>query len=77
MPRMTVRIEGMACVQCVSAVRTALAAVDGITSADVAIGGATIEHDGRVTVQQVADAVAVTGYQVAGGSEERRRLPVI
>lgn len=68
----------MACVQCVRAVRTALAGVPGIAAADVAIGGATIDHDGSVTIDQVADAVAVTGYQVAGGTEEKRRsLPLL
>ena len=76
MARMTVRIEGMACVQCVRAVHTALTAVEGITAAEVAVGGATIEHDGRATLAQVAAAIAVTGYEVRGGSEERRILPV-
>ena len=77
MAQLTVRIDGMACVQCVRAVRTALGGVPGILTADVAIGGATIEHDGSVTIAQVAEAVAVTGYEVAGGTEERRRLPVL
>lgn len=74
---MTVRIDGMACVQCVRAVNTALTAVPGITTAQVAVGGATIEHDGRATLQQVADAIAVAGYTVAGANEERRTLPVL
>jgi len=76
MARLTVRIDGMSCVHCVRAVTTALTAVEGITTADVAIGGVTIEHDGRVTLDAVAAAVAVAGYDVAGGTEERRRLPV-
>lgn len=67
----------MSCVHCVRAVSTALTAVDGITTADVGIGSATIEHDGRATLEQVAAAVAVAGYEVRGGTEERRRLPVL
>ena len=77
MARLTVLIEGMSCVHCVRAVTTALTAVEGIISADVAVGGATIEHDGRATVAAVAQAVEVAGYVVAGGTEERRRLPVV
>ena len=74
---MTVRIDGMACVQCVRAVNTALAAVPGITSAEVRVGGATLEHDGRATLDAVAAAVAVAGYEVAGAVEERRVLPLL
>lgn len=77
MARLTVRIDGMACVQCVRAVNTALTAVPGITAADVRVGGATIEHDGRATLEQVAAAVAVAGYEVCGGVEERRVLPLL
>lgn len=77
MARMTIRIDGMSCVHCVRAVTTALTAVEGITSADVAIGGATIEHDGRATIAAVAEAVSVAGYAVRGGTDERRRLPVM
>lgn len=77
MARLTVLIEGMSCVHCVRAVTTALTAVEGIISADVAVGGATIEHDGRVTLDAMRDAIEVAGYAVKGGSEERRRLPTL
>ncbi|HYD51735.1 MAG TPA: heavy-metal-associated domain-containing protein [Gemmatimonadaceae bacterium] len=75
--RLTVKIDGMSCHHCVRAVRTALAGVEGIESADVGIGGAIIEHDGRVTLEAVRDAVRVAGYEVEGGEEERRRLRVL
>lgn len=77
MARLTVQIDGMSCVHCVRAVTTALAGVEGITAADVAVGGATIEHDGRVTLEQLTRAIEVAGYEVRGGTEERRRLPVL
>lgn len=72
-----VRIEGMSCQHCVRAVFTALAAVEGISRADVGIGAAEVEHDGTVTVEQLRDAIAVAGYSVAGeDASARRRLPL-
>ncbi len=71
------RIAGMSCQHCVRAVFTALTPVEGISSADVTIGAATVEHDGRVTVQALRDAIAVAGYAVEEGTEERRRLPLL
>jgi copper chaperone CopZ len=70
-------IAGMTAVHSVRAVFTALTAVEGITSADVAIGSATIEHDGRATAQALSDAVALAGYEVTDVQEERRRLPLL
>jgi copper chaperone CopZ len=72
-----ITIEGMSCSHCVRAVFTGLSAVEGIISADVSIGAATIEHDGRVTLDQLRDAIAVAGYAVKTGSEDRRSLPVV
>jgi copper chaperone CopZ len=70
------RIAGMSCQHCVRAVFTALTPVEGIASADVSIGAAAIEHDGRVTMQVLREAIAVAGYAVEEGREERRRLPL-
>jgi copper chaperone CopZ len=67
-------IPGMRSNYCVTAVFTALTAVEGITRADVAIGAATIEHDGRATADALRSAIAVAGYEVAEVVEERRRL---
>jgi copper chaperone CopZ len=72
-----IRIAGMSCQHCVRAVFTALTPVAGIVSADVSIGTATIEHDGRVTLDTLRAAVAVAGYAVEDGVEERRRLPLL
>jgi copper chaperone len=71
------RVDGMTCQHCVRAVFTALAAVEGITRADVNIGAIEVEHDGRVTVAQLRDAVAVAGYSVLDGETNRRALPLI
>jgi copper chaperone CopZ len=67
----------MTCQRCVQAVFTSLTPVEGIVSADVAIGGATIDHDGRATVEALRDAIAVSGYEVTLAEEERRRLPLL
>ena len=72
-----ISISGMSCQHCVRAVFTALTPVEGIRSADVTIGHAAIEHDGRVTMDTLRDAVAVAGYAVEEGTEERRRLPLL
>ena len=71
-----VRVDGMSCQHCVRAVFTALAAVEGIARADVRIGSADIEHDGRVTVEQVRAAVAVAGYTIGEAEVNRRSLPL-
>jgi mercuric reductase len=71
------RITGMTCQRCVQAVFTALTPVEGIVSANVGIGAATIEHDGRATIEALREAIAVSGYEVAAVEEERRRLPLL
>ena len=71
------RIEGMSCQHCVRAVFTSLTPVPGITSADVSIGAAVVEHDGRATIEVLRDAIAESGYQVTVADEERRRLPIV
>jgi len=72
-----ISISGMSCQHCVRAVFTALTPVEGIHSADVTIGHATIEHDGRVTMDALREAIAVAGYSVEEGTEARRRLPLL
>jgi copper chaperone CopZ len=67
----------MSCQHCVSAVFMALTPVEGILSAQVSIGAATIEHDGRATVEALRAAIAVTGYEVTLAEDDRRRLPVV
>jgi copper chaperone CopZ len=70
----TLTISGMRSVHATRAVFTALTAVDGITSADVQLGRAVIEHDGRATAEALRDAIAAAGYEVTEIKEERRRL---
>ncbi len=66
----------MLAVHAAHAVYTALAGVDGIITADVNVGRATIEHDGRATHEQIVDAIALAGYRVSDIRDERR-LPLL
>lgn len=67
----------MSCQHCVKAVFTALTPVPGILSADVSIGAAVIEHDGRATEESLRAAIAEGGYEVSVVEEQRRRLPIV
>ena len=67
----------MSCQHCVNAVFTALTPVPGIISADVSIGAAVIEHDGRATEELLREAIAESGYEVTSVEEEKRRLPIV
>jgi copper chaperone CopZ len=70
-------IDGMSCQRCVQAVFTSLTPVEGILAADVTIGAASIEHDGRATLDALRQAIAVAGYDASLAGEERRRLPML
>lgn len=72
-----IRVEGMSCQHCVRAVFTSLAAVEGVARADVSIGVVEVEHDGRVTIEALRDAVAVAGYALGEAVTDRRRLPTL
>ncbi|MDP1858562.1 MAG: heavy metal-associated domain-containing protein [Gemmatimonadaceae bacterium] len=72
----TLYIDGMISVHCARAVFTSLARIDGIASADVSMGRAVIEHDGRATKIALDEAVSAVGYLVREVVEERRRLTI-
>ncbi|HSJ63588.1 MAG TPA: heavy-metal-associated domain-containing protein [Gemmatimonadaceae bacterium] len=67
-------IPGMTTVHAIRAVETALAMVPGITRYEVALGAATIVHDGRATSVALRDAVRIAGYEVEDVEEDGRRL---
>jgi len=70
-------IAGMRSVHCVRAVHTALGGVTGVTRAEVSMGRAVVEHDGRATCEAMAAMVALVGYEVTECTEERRSLPLL
>jgi copper chaperone CopZ len=73
----TVRIAGMTSVHAARALFTALAGVEGIARADVKVGEAIVEHDGRATPEALREVVESLGYTVVELREERRGLPVL
>ena len=80
MPRFTTiaRIGGMRSVHCARAVFTALAAVPGVSAAEVVIGRATIDHDGSATLDALRAAIALAGYELLETTEKRQRsLPLL
>ena len=61
----TLKVSGMTCQHCVRAVTQALESQDGVTDAqvDLQAGRARVEYDeGRVTPDQLANAVTDEGY---------------
>ena len=68
-------IRGMIAVHAKRAVFTALSGVAGVTSADVDLGRAVVEHDARTTTAMLVDAVALAGCEVVDIRVERR-LPL-
>lgn len=63
MKTLTIPISGMSCGHCVQAVRDAIAAVPGVTVAQVHVGAATISYDpGSVAIDDVARAIEDAGY---------------
>jgi copper chaperone CopZ len=68
-------ISGMVAVHSRRAVFTALSGVLGVTSAEVELGRAVVEHDASTTREALRDAVALVGCEVTDIRVERR-LPL-
>lgn len=68
-------ISGMVAIHAKRAVFTALAGVPGVTSADVELGRAVVEHDAHTTAEALAAAVEIAGCKVVEVKIERR-LPL-
>ncbi len=63
----TVRIEGMSCGHCISAVERALGNIDGLESCDVGMGVAELEFDAeKVDHATIDGAIDEAGYRVVG-----------
>lgn len=64
----TIKIKGMSCQHCVTAVTKALSAIDGIrnVSVDLARAQATYDEAKPVDAAVIARAVKKAGYEVVG-----------
>lgn len=68
----------MRSVHCARAVYTALASVPGVETAEVVVGRAIIDHDGRATADALGAAIAIAGYELVETKQERQRsLPLL
>jgi copper chaperone CopZ len=66
MSHTTLKIDGMSCGHCVTAVKKALEGLDGVTVESVAIGSATVEYDPAVvSPEKIVGAVSDAGYSAA------------
>lgn len=64
-----IKISGMSCGHCVSAVKKALSTIHGITVKDVQIGKAVVNiDDGSEALQKVITSIEAAGYKVIGGN---------
>ena len=69
MDRIKLKIDGMSCGHCVSAVDKALKGVDGVQVEQVAVGSATVSYDPATTsTDKITEAIGDAGYTVAGTS---------
>ena len=75
--RFEVLIDGMLAVHARNAVFTALAAVDGITNAEVELGRAELSHDGRATEAAIRSAIEAAGFRVRAVRALPRELPTL
>ena len=69
MNRTTLKIDGMSCGHCVSAVTKALAELEGVTLERVTVGSAVVTYDAAVTsARQIGDAIGEAGYTVTAAA---------
>jgi copper chaperone CopZ len=75
--RVELTISGMLAVHARHAVFTALSGVEGIVRAEVELGRAVVEHDGRVSDAALRAAVSAAGCEVDSLREMPRALPML
>jgi copper chaperone len=69
MTQLTMSISGMNCGHCVTAVKTALQQLTGVTVEQVGIGSATVSFDPAATaLADITDAVQDAGYEATVAS---------
>ena len=75
--RTTLRLRGPISPRIDQAAFTALTPIEGIVNTQIASGTIVIEHDGRVTIEALREALAVAGLEIAASSEDPRTLPLL
>lgn len=63
----TLQIDGMSCDHCVSAVRSALEALEAVTVHEVDVGTAEVAFDSSaISREQIAEAIDDAGFELVG-----------
>lgn len=58
-----IKIDGMGCAHCITAVRLALEGLNGVKVEDVSIGTARVQLNDGATAEQVDAAIREAGYE--------------
>lgn len=74
--RLRLDLDGLVAVHAARAACTALGALDGVSSVQMERGTAWIDHDGRVSAEQCAAALAVVGVTIREIAADRT-LPTL
>lgn len=69
--RLRLDLDGLIAVHAARAAYTALAALEGVNSVQVERGTAWVDHDGRISAGQCADALAVVGFTIRTSTADR------
>ena len=65
MAETTLKIGGMSCQHCVMTVKKSLDAIEGVSSAEVSIGTASVIYDNTITDRDtLVNAVLKSGYKI-------------
>ncbi len=75
--RVELTISGMLAIHARHAVFTALSGVEGILRAEVEMGRAVVEHDGRVSEATLRESLAAAGCELETLRELPRSLPTL
>ena len=69
MDHLELKIDGMTCGHCVSAVTKALKGMEGVNLEQVSVGSATVSYDPEVTSEErITGTVEDQGYAVAAAT---------
>lgn len=67
MAQAKLQMEGMSCMHCVTRVKQALDALEGVSDSDVQVNEATVTYDeSKVSKKDLEAAVQKAGYKVRG-----------
>ncbi len=74
--RLRLDLAGLVAVHAARAAYTALATLEGVNSVQVERGTAWVDHDGRISAEQCASALAVVGFTIRASAADRS-LPTL